>query len=97
MNLMCYNFCLKRSIDLFIRRWLTARKGFNCSQTPPPRRDFALFVTLQPVGSNAGSWSDSNKESESAGVYTEESCKIIQQENLFLGISFVHDDNKPTL
>jgi hypothetical protein len=35
-------------------RWNAAKEGWKCNQEPPPRKDFALFVKIQIIGSNNG-------------------------------------------
>ncbi|XP_071134806.1 cilia- and flagella-associated protein 47-like isoform X3 [Mytilus edulis] len=44
-------------IPVFFRfspRWHAAKEGWKCNQDPPPRKDFALFVKIQIIGSNGG-------------------------------------------
>jgi hypothetical protein len=31
-----------------------AKEGWKCNHEPPPRKDFALFVKIQTIGSNNG-------------------------------------------
>ncbi|XP_055954756.1 cilia and flagella-associated protein 47 [Patella vulgata] len=44
-------------IPIFFRfspRWYSSKQGWKCQVTPPPRKDFALFMRLQIIGSNNG-------------------------------------------
>ena len=45
-------------VSIFARplfcRWNAAKEGWKCNQEPPPRKDFALFVKIQIIGSNNG-------------------------------------------
>ncbi|ESO84821.1 hypothetical protein LOTGIDRAFT_168309 [Lottia gigantea] len=44
-------------IPIFFRfspRWYSSKQGWKSQVTPPPRKDFALFLKLQIIGSNTG-------------------------------------------
>ncbi|CAH1800026.1 unnamed protein product [Owenia fusiformis] len=51
-------------IPIFFRfspRWEGSKQGFNATVEPPPRKDFALFMKIQMIGSNEGFCNDGSK------------------------------------
>ncbi|XP_048239518.1 cilia and flagella-associated protein 47-like isoform X3 [Haliotis rufescens] len=64
-----------QKIPIFFRfspRWNSSKQGWKCQVAPPPRKDFAIFMRLEIIGSSDGFTQDADKPvNDAPGNYAE--------------------------
>ena len=56
--------CLQQMFGVFDDRWNAAKLGWKSLVSPPPRKDFALFIRLEIIGSSKGFVEEDQKKAQ---------------------------------